>query len=168
MENDLLEELEFTEKSERDFTDSSNIQLAPDITKFANKVLLEDLLKFLPRKVLVGGRVYTIALAVSKDYCTLSYYSNIDNELIEDRELTAEEKVLNPSDNWRFYKEYLAFIILHISKLFAQINAVELNDDSEPVGNSKIIKSYDILSNLLQNEITDYEQRLNEYKNIDN
>lgn len=161
--------LETVEVSNRDYTDPINLNTDINIKEYTNKVNLEDILKFLPRKILVNDKVFTILLEIGDEECLLSYFSNIDQELDENNlklgSQSPEEKILNPTNPWRFYKEYLGYIILHITKILATIKAVEVDENLKLVGNAKIIKSYDILSEYLKEPIKDYKSDYEELKN---
>ena len=89
----------------------------------------------------------------------------MDENNLKSGSQSPEEKILNPTNPWRFYKEYLGYIILHITKILATIKAVEVDENLKLVGNAKIIKSYDILSEYLKEPIRDYKSDYEELKN---
>lgn len=155
--------IEMVEISERDFTNEVNLKKDLNIEKFRGKVRLEDILKFLPRKVVVVDKVYTLALSVGQRYCTITYYSNVDEEY-GTKQLRDEEKVLDPQNVWKFYKSDLAYVIFHISKMFIQISAMELGEDNDLLGNEKMFLAYKSLLKYQVEEITDYNKRLEEFK----
>lgn len=155
--------IEQIEISERDFTNEVNLKKDLNIDNFHNKVKLENILKFLPRKILIIDKVYTLALSVGQKYCTITYYSNVDEEY-GTKKLTDEERVLDPQNLWKFYKGNLAYVIFHISKLLIQIRAVEIGEDDKLMGNEKMFNAYKSLKKYQIEEITDYEIRLNKIK----
>lgn len=155
--------IEQIEISERDFTNEVNLKKDLNIDNFHNKVKLENILKFLPRKILIIDKVYTLALSVGQKYCTITYYSNVDEEY-GTKKLTDEERVLDPQNLWKFYKGNLAYVIFHISKLLIQIRAVEIGEDDKLMGNEKMFNAYKSLKKYQIEEITDYEKRLNKIK----
>lgn len=143
------------EDNYRDYTAPANLAKDINIKEFSNKVRLEDILNYIPRKMYLTGKVYTLALVVGTEFCTINYYSNIDEEL-KSAHFSKEEEILDPANPWKFYHEHLAYILLHICKMLVQIGAVEIDENLKFVGNKKMVIGYDTLSEFMQEEIKDY------------